>query len=97
MGIGTGSLSSDVEVFDVGGDTNRGEMVLESIDHILGIWAGEAPYRREGKYWDIKLEDTSRLEFGVGAFPKPYQQPHPPLAISIMSPAPNSCRARTVP
>ncbi len=90
MGIGTGSLSSDVEVFDVGGDTNRGEMVLESIEHILGIWAGEAPYRREGKYWDIKLEDTSRLEFGVGAFPKPYQQPHPPLAISIMSPGSSS-------
>ena len=90
MGIGTGSLASDVELFGVGGNTDRGAMVRESIDHILAIWDGEPPYRREGKYWDIKIEDVSRLEFGVGAFPKPYQKPHPPIAISIMSPSSGS-------
>ena len=90
MGIGTGSLSSDVELFKVGGDTDRGAMVRESIEHILAIWDGEPPYRREGKYWDIALEDASRIEFGVGAFPKPYQKPHPPIAISILSPGSGS-------
>lgn len=90
MGIGTGSLASDVELFGVGGDTDRGEMVRESIDHILAIWEGEAPYNRKGKYWDIKLENVSRIEFGVGEFLKPLQQPHPPIAISIMSPSSGS-------
>ena len=46
MGIGNGSLSSDVELYGVGGTTDRGAMVRESIEHILAIWAGEPPYSR---------------------------------------------------
>ena len=83
MGIGTGSLSSDVELFEVGGDTDRGDMVRESMEHILAIWEGEPPYKREGKYWNVKIEDMGRSDFGVGHFVKPYQQPHPPIAISL--------------
>ncbi|MEM7404398.1 MAG: LLM class flavin-dependent oxidoreductase [Pseudomonadota bacterium] len=90
MGIGTGSLSSDVELFGVGGSTDRGAMVRESIDHILAIWSGEPPYDRKGKYWNVQLKDMSRADFGVGHFIKPLQQPHPPIAISIMSPASSS-------
>lgn len=90
LGIGTGSLSSDVEAFDVGGSTDRGAMVRESIDQILALWDGQAPYDLKGDYWSIKLEDTSRLEYGVGELVKPLQQPHPPIAISIMSPASSS-------
>ena len=92
MGIGTGSLSSDVELFEVGGDTDRGDMVRESMEHILAIWEGEPPYKREGKYWNVKIEDMGRSDFGVGHFVKPYQQPHPPIAISIMSPKSGSAR-----
>ena len=92
MGIGTGSLSSDVELFEVGGDTDRGDMVRESMEHILAIWDGEPPYDREGKYWNVKIQDMARGEFGVGHFVKPFQQPHPPIAISIMSPKSGSAR-----
>lgn len=92
MGIGSGGLASDVELFDVGGSTDRGDMVRESIEMILAIWSGEAPYRLQGKYWNTQIQDVSRLEFGVGAFPKPYQQPHPPIAISVMSPKSGSAR-----
>ena len=86
MGIGTGGLASDVELFNLGDGADRGNMVRESIDMILAIWQGKAPYAIEGKYWSTKIQDASRIEFGVGQFPKPYQQPHPPLAISPMSP-----------
>jgi alkanesulfonate monooxygenase SsuD/methylene tetrahydromethanopterin reductase-like flavin-dependent oxidoreductase (luciferase family) len=85
MGIGTGSLSSDVELFDVG-DVDRGAMVRESIEHVLAIWSEGTPINRQGEHWHVKLEDMSRAEFGVGQFIKPLQQPHPPIAISIMSP-----------
>ncbi len=90
MGIGTGSLSSDVELFDVGGTTDRGAMVRESIDHILAIWNEEPPFDRQGEYWHVQLKDLSRKEFGVGEFIKPLQRPHPPIAISIMSPGSSS-------
>ena len=86
MGIGTGSLSSDLELFKVDGDTDRGAMVRESIDAILSLWSGEPPHIHEGEYWDIRVEDRSRAEFGVGAFPKPFQRPHPPIAVSLLGP-----------
>ena len=86
MGIGTGSLSSDLELFKVGGNTDRGAMVRESIDRILAIWANDPPHVYEGEYWDIRVEDRSRAEFGVGAFPRPFQRPHPPIAVSLMAP-----------
>lgn len=92
MGIGTGSLSSDMELFEVGGSTDRNDMVRESLEHILAIWDGEPPYDREGKYWQVKIQDMTREDFGVGTFIKPLQQPHPPIAISIMSPNSGSAR-----
>jgi alkanesulfonate monooxygenase SsuD/methylene tetrahydromethanopterin reductase-like flavin-dependent oxidoreductase (luciferase family) len=92
MGIGAGSLSSDVELFGVGTGAERAAMVRESIEHILAIWDGQPPYRRKGSYWDVTIENTDRLEFGVGEFIKPYQQPHPPIGISIMSPASSTAR-----
>jgi len=92
MGVGNGSLSSDVELFEVGGDTDRGAMVRESIEHILAIWSGEAPYDRDGQFWNVKMKDVSRVNHGVAEFIKPLQQPHPPIAISIMSPKSDSAR-----
>ncbi|PPR62907.1 MAG: 3,6-diketocamphane 1,6 monooxygenase [Alphaproteobacteria bacterium MarineAlpha4_Bin2] len=92
MGIGNGSLSSDVELFEVGGNNDRGAMVRESIEHILAIWSGTPPYNRKGEFWNVKIGDVSRLEHGVGAFIKPYQKPQPPIAISIMSPKSSSAR-----
>ena len=47
MGIGTGSLSSDVELFEVGGDTDRNDMVRESMHLIQAIWDGKPPYSIE--------------------------------------------------
>ena len=86
MGIGPGALSSDLEMFSTT-EKNRGEMVVESIEMIQRLWSEDPPYDIKGKYWDISLQDVSRLEFGVGAMPKPYQRPHPPIAISLMSPS----------
>lgn len=92
FGVGQGSLSSDVELFGVGGDTDRGAMVRESVEHILAIWGGEPPHIRKGRYWDVTIDRGRRLEFGVGDFVKPLQQPHPPIATSIMSPGSSSAR-----
>ncbi len=93
MGIGTGGLSSDLELFKVAGDVDRGRMMRESIDMILKLWAGQPPYELKGEFWDISILDTSRSEFGVGSLPKPYQKPHPPLAVSLLSPGSGSAYA----
>jgi alkanesulfonate monooxygenase SsuD/methylene tetrahydromethanopterin reductase-like flavin-dependent oxidoreductase (luciferase family) len=86
MGIGPGGLGSDFELFKVT-DKNRGEMMVESIEMIHKIWASDPPYRIPGKYWDITIESAWLPRLGIGPMLKPYQKPHPPLAVSAMSPS----------
>jgi alkanesulfonate monooxygenase SsuD/methylene tetrahydromethanopterin reductase-like flavin-dependent oxidoreductase (luciferase family) len=63
-------------------------MTLESIETILKIWTTDLPYVIEGEYWKIRQDEWYWPELGLGAMPKPYQQPHPPIAIAGMSPYP---------
>ncbi len=92
FGIGPGGLVSDFELFDVGQAELRPAMMLESIDTVLRLWAEDPPYRIDGKFWKIRVEKHVYPEFKVGFVPKPFQKPHPPIAISLLSP--NSPTAR---
>lgn len=85
FGISPGGLMSDAEVMG-NLDANRTEMFAESIKQILEIWAGEAPYNIEGKYWKISTQRTLMEKIGQGIIPKPYQSPHPPIMITALSP-----------
>jgi alkanesulfonate monooxygenase SsuD/methylene tetrahydromethanopterin reductase-like flavin-dependent oxidoreductase (luciferase family) len=93
MGIGPGGLVSDLELFDSGAAELRPQMVLESIDMVLKLWSKDPPYRIDGRFWKISLEQAIWPEFKVGYIPRPFQQPHPPIALSILTP--NSASART--
>jgi alkanesulfonate monooxygenase SsuD/methylene tetrahydromethanopterin reductase-like flavin-dependent oxidoreductase (luciferase family) len=86
FGIGPGALASDWEVFKTGEGKEREERTLESIGHILKIWTQDPPYNLRGKFWDIVLEKNILPDLGFGWLSKPYQKPHPPIAMSIMSP-----------
>jgi alkanesulfonate monooxygenase SsuD/methylene tetrahydromethanopterin reductase-like flavin-dependent oxidoreductase (luciferase family) len=88
MGIGPGGLPSDFELFGLEDAMARGKMTLESIDTILKIWTTEPPYRIDGEFWRIHQNEWHWEELGLGHMPKPYQQPHPPIAIAGMSPYP---------
>ena len=85
FGIGPGGLKSDMEMFG-NLDTDRNAMFVEAIDHILALWAGEAPYKRTGKYWNLTTERTLMPEAGQGVMLKPYQQPHPPIVVTAVVP-----------
>src|ERR1700733_6806215 len=85
FGISPGGLLSDAEVFgNLGAD--RGAMFLEGIEMVLAIWAGEAPYNLQGKYWKISTERTLMAEIGQGFIAKPLQRPHPPIVVTAVSP-----------
>jgi alkanesulfonate monooxygenase SsuD/methylene tetrahydromethanopterin reductase-like flavin-dependent oxidoreductase (luciferase family) len=88
MGIGPGGLPSDFELFGLEDAMTRGKMTLESIETILKIWSTEPPYRIEGEFWQIRQDEWHWPELGLGHMPKPYQQPHPPIAVAGMSPYP---------
>jgi alkanesulfonate monooxygenase SsuD/methylene tetrahydromethanopterin reductase-like flavin-dependent oxidoreductase (luciferase family) len=92
MGIGPGGLASDLELFDLGKPEQRPQMVLESIDMILELWAQDPPYRMDGRFWKISLGNHVYPEYRVGWIPRPFQQPHPPIAISLLTPSSGSAR-----
>ncbi len=85
LGVGPGGLPSDFELFGTM-DADRNEMFVESIDTVLKYWSTEPPYNFEGKYWKSKIENWTVPELKLGYMVKPLQQPHPPIAVSAMSP-----------
>ncbi len=93
MGIGPGGLISDLEMFDTGPPELRPQMVVESMDTILRLWSQDPPYRIDGKFWKVRIENGIWPEFKVGTIPRPYQKPHPPIALSLITP--NSSSAVT--
>ncbi len=85
MGVSPGALASDAEALgNLAKDRN--EMFLESINMVLAIWQGEAPYRLSGKHYTVTTEKTAILDIGQGAILKPYQKPHPPIVVTAVAP-----------
>ncbi len=93
MGIGPGGLASDMELFNVPEADARAQMLLESIDMVLKLWSQDPPYDIPGRFWKLSLKQNVWPGFKVGWVPRPYQVPHPPIALSIVTP--NSSSAKT--
>ena len=94
MGIGPGGLVSDLEMFDVGQAELRPQMVIESIETVLKLWSQDPPYEIDGRFWKISLTQGIWPEFKVGYVPRPYQKPHPPIALSLLTPNSSSAQDR---
>jgi alkanesulfonate monooxygenase SsuD/methylene tetrahydromethanopterin reductase-like flavin-dependent oxidoreductase (luciferase family) len=78
--FGAGSVTADQELYGAQ-PKNAAAMVDEAIRMILHLWSSEPPYEIEGTYWKIRLKDNVDPETGIGYIPKPYQKPHPPIAM----------------
>jgi alkanesulfonate monooxygenase SsuD/methylene tetrahydromethanopterin reductase-like flavin-dependent oxidoreductase (luciferase family) len=92
FGIGPGALASDFELFKSENPKDREAKTLESINLILKMWSQDPPYRLTGNYWDIIVEKNVVERLGFGYLAKPYQKPHPPIALSVMSPFSGSAK-----
>ena len=82
--FGNGSVTADHELFGVE-PKDGGRMAREAIDVILDLWSHDPPYEHDGEFWQFKLKDTVDEECLIGFIHKPYQQPHPPIAMPGMS------------
>ena len=83
FGIGSGGLASDWEIFDNMDHMARGRSMLESIDAILSLWGDNKKIMNDGEFWPFKIEDYIIPEIGLGEVIKPFQKPHPPIAVSL--------------
>lgn len=82
-GFGQGGVPTDWELFDLPDGKTQGLMTIEGIDMIVKLWAADPPFEFKGDYWHIKILNPDR-ELGIGEMIRPYQQPHPPIAMSIV-------------
>ena len=63
----------------------------EVLDIVLGLWASEGRFTYHGRFFDI---DTPALDpvKDRGYYLKPYQRPHPPVAVAASTPDSSSMR-----
>ena len=83
FGVGAGGLVSDWELFDNLDGKTRALTMLDSIDAILSIWNSNEALNYKSDFINFKVENNYIPELGIGTFIKPFQKPHPPIAVSL--------------
>ena len=89
FGIGSGGVPTDSEMFGMERESGQQrDRMREAASVILNMWACDNPadFRHEGDYYNVRLPE-SRPEMGLAYHMKPYQKPHPPIAVAGSSPS----------
>ena len=85
-GFGQGGVPTDWKLTGIPPDPKiQGQMTGEALDVILKIWTLDPPFNLSGKFWQCKVEDNYNAELEMGYPIKPYQQPHPPIGMTLMA------------
>lgn len=82
-GFGQGGVPTDWELFDLPDGRTQGLMTVEGIDMVVKLWTTEPPFDFKGDFWHIKVEHPVP-EMNMGRILRPYQKPHPQIAMSIV-------------
>jgi alkanesulfonate monooxygenase SsuD/methylene tetrahydromethanopterin reductase-like flavin-dependent oxidoreductase (luciferase family) len=83
-GFGQTGIRTDLSLFGLPTDPQTlGLMTLEGIDMILKLWQAEPPFDFKGNFWHIKIDEQDP-EIPSGFILKPYQKPHPPIAMAVL-------------
>lgn len=86
LGIGAGAYPQDAALFGLDGQNagQNAEMMQEALEIMLRVWAAEEPFQFQGKFWSAGYPERS--EVLQGPWLKPFQLPHPPIAMAGLSP-----------
>ncbi len=84
-GVGSGGFPGDFEVFEFEPKTgeHRG-MTRDALDEVLRLWNDPEPGLREHRHWRYVVPEPDP-DIGLRVHLKPYQQPHPPIAMAGVS------------
>jgi alkanesulfonate monooxygenase SsuD/methylene tetrahydromethanopterin reductase-like flavin-dependent oxidoreductase (luciferase family) len=92
-GIGGGAIPTDLSLFGLD-PTNPAAVRARSaevLDVVLKLWASDGRFTYHGKFFDIETPVFDPVK-GRGYYMKPYQQPHPPIAVAASTPNSSSMR-----
>ena len=86
FGIGSGGVPTDFQVFGLDKQTGSPrDRMKESIEVILKYWTEDGPFEHQGTFYHkISPEPIHPIELYYHM--KPYQKPHPPIAVAGSSP-----------
>jgi alkanesulfonate monooxygenase SsuD/methylene tetrahydromethanopterin reductase-like flavin-dependent oxidoreductase (luciferase family) len=85
-GIGSGGFSGDFDLFDI--DTQHLEqraLTREILDAVLALWNDPPPGLVEHPRWRYRVPEHQQ-EIGLQLHLRPFQQPHPPIAVAGIGP-----------
>jgi alkanesulfonate monooxygenase SsuD/methylene tetrahydromethanopterin reductase-like flavin-dependent oxidoreductase (luciferase family) len=92
-GIGGGGIPTDLAIFGI--DASQPSDVrarsAEVLDVVLKLWASEGKFSYHGRFFDIDAPEMDDVK-DRGYYMKPYQQPHPPIAVAASTPTSASIR-----
>ena len=81
-GVGAGSFIGDFKAFEI--DPSTGEqrdLMNECLESILDIWNNPTPGKYKNKKWSYTVPEPID-DVGLGVHAKPFQKPHPPIAVA---------------
>jgi alkanesulfonate monooxygenase SsuD/methylene tetrahydromethanopterin reductase-like flavin-dependent oxidoreductase (luciferase family) len=83
LGVGISALPTDHQLFGVNstGGRNR-RMTFEALDIMTSLWS-EGPREFRGEFWSTQRPDIAPGLLGYHL--RPFQSPHPPIAIAAMT------------
>jgi alkanesulfonate monooxygenase SsuD/methylene tetrahydromethanopterin reductase-like flavin-dependent oxidoreductase (luciferase family) len=87
LGVSPGALPSDAEVLGILGE-DRNQIFADAIEIITRMWQDEAPYEIDlpDNRFKVTTASTFDAEAGIGAVPKPLQQPRPEIVGTVVAP-----------
>jgi alkanesulfonate monooxygenase SsuD/methylene tetrahydromethanopterin reductase-like flavin-dependent oxidoreductase (luciferase family) len=89
VGIGSGGTPTDAQMFGI--DMAAGEhrrRAAEGLDIMRKYWTESGPWRFEGEFWTcekVAADSFPAVPGTLGDHLKPYQRPHPPIAVAGLS------------
>jgi alkanesulfonate monooxygenase SsuD/methylene tetrahydromethanopterin reductase-like flavin-dependent oxidoreductase (luciferase family) len=84
-GLGASGVPTDLDMFGIDFRTNQNrEMLEESVEMIIKLWASTEPMEIKGKYWTIR-HPKPMIDGNLRYHMRPFQKPRTPLAITGFS------------
>ncbi|MET0488595.1 MAG: LLM class flavin-dependent oxidoreductase [Candidatus Rokuibacteriota bacterium] len=92
-GIGGGAIPTDLALFGLDPATPASVRArsAEVLEVVLKLWASEGQFSHHGTFFDIETPLFDPVK-DRGYYMKPYQQPHPPIAVAASTPDSGSMR-----
>ena len=90
FGVGSGGSPIESELFDI--DIDAGpprDRMRESMEIILKLWTEDEPFEHHGHFFNIKRPEDMP-DRALAFHMRPYQKPHPPIALAGVSPSSGS-------